>query len=109
MNQLIATVGRGDMRMQDLASSLSAVTPVAAAAHISFAQVGGAIATMTAQGMSARQATPGPGAHDPVPDSPDQRPATEMQALGLNANTVSKNLGTHGAGRDPERVHATPS
>ncbi|HET9081343.1 MAG TPA: phage tail tape measure protein [Trebonia sp.] len=57
MRQLIATVGSGDMRMQDLAGAMSAVTPVAAAAHVSFAQVGAAIATMTSQGMSAQQAT----------------------------------------------------
>ena len=96
MNQMIETVSRGDMRMQDLASSLSAVTPVAAAAHISFAQVGGAIATMTAQGMSARQATQDLAHTIRSLASPTNVQAVEMKALGLNANTVAKNLGTTG-------------
>lgn len=96
MNQLIATTGAGDMRMQDLASSLHSVTAVAAAAHIPFAQVGAAIATMTAQGMSANQATLDLGHVMGSLQNPTNVMSTEMRALGLNANTVSKNLGKTG-------------
>lgn len=96
MNQLIQAVGSGDMRMQDLASSLSTVTPVAAAAGISFAQVGGAVATMTAQGMTARQATQDLANTIRNLKSPNNVASTEMRALGLNANDVSKNLGKTG-------------
>ncbi len=96
MNQLITTVGSGDMRMQDLASSLSNVTPVAAAAHISFAQVGGAIATMTSQGMSARQATQNLAHTIRSLTSPTNVQAVEMKAMGLSANEVAKNVGKTG-------------
>lgn len=96
MNQLIETVGTGDMRMQDLASSLASVTPVAAAAHVSFAQVGGAIATMTAQGMTAQRATQNLAHFIRSMQAPTSVQSTEMKALGLNANNLSKNLGTTG-------------
>lgn len=96
MNQLVETVGSGDMRMQDLASSLSAVTPVAAAAHLSFAQVGGAIATMTAQGMSAQQTTQDLAHFIRSMQAPTLVSSNEMKALGLNANSLSENLGKTG-------------
>lgn len=96
MNQLIAAVGAGDMRMQDLASSLGNVAPLAAAAHIQFAEVGGAIATMTAQNMSAQQATQDLANTIRALQNPNNVAITEMQALGLNANDVAKNLGQRG-------------
>jgi TP901 family phage tail tape measure protein len=96
MNALIATVGAGDMRMQDLASSLGNVAPLAAAAGISFDQVGGAIATMTAQNMSAQQASQDL-ANTIRSLSNVQGPARdEMQAMGVDANDVSQNLGKRG-------------
>ena len=96
MNQLIATVGAGDMRMQDLASSLSAVAPLAAAAGISFAQVGGAIATMTSQGMSARQASQDLANAIRSLKSPNNVAIKEMQAMGLSSQDVSQHLGQRG-------------
>ncbi len=96
MSELVATVGSGDMRMQDLASSLHSVTAVAASAHIPFAEVGAAIATMTAQGMSAEQATLDLGHVMGSLQNPTNVQSTEMKALGLNANALSKNLGAAG-------------
>jgi TP901 family phage tail tape measure protein len=96
MNQLITTVGQGDMRMQDLAGSLSAVTPLAAALHIQFAQVGGAIATMTAQGMSADQASQDLANSIRALSNPSQVAVDEMNQMGINAQTVQKNLGKEG-------------
>lgn len=96
MNELIATVGAGDMRMQDLASSLGNVAPLAAAAHLSFAQVGGAIATMTAQNMSAQQATQDLANTIRALQSPNNVAIQEMQQLGLNSNDVAQNLGKRG-------------
>ena len=96
MNQLIATVGAGDMRMEDLASSMSSVTASAAAAHISFAQVAGAIATMTAQGMSANQATQDLNHTIGAMSNPNQVQIKEMQAMGLSSNQVSQDLGKQG-------------
>jgi phage-related protein len=96
MNEMIATTGAGDMRMEDLASSLSAVTPVAAAAHISFAQVGGAIATMTAQGMTAQQATQDLAHSISSLQNPNSVQVKEMQALGINVNDLSTKMGARG-------------
>jgi TP901 family phage tail tape measure protein len=96
MNQLIATVGAGDMRMQDLASSLSAVTPLAAAAGISFSQVGGAIATMTSQGMSAQQATQDLANTIRSLSNPNSVAVNEMAQLGLSSNQVASSLGKKG-------------
>lgn len=96
MNQIIATVGAGDMRMQDLASSISAVLPVAAAAKLTFAQVGGAIATMTSQGMSADQASQDLANTIRALQAPTASQIKEMQSLGLNSNQVQMDLGKQG-------------
>jgi TP901 family phage tail tape measure protein len=96
MNQLIATVSRGDMRMQDLASSLSSVAPLAAAAHIQFSQVGGAIATMTAQGMTAQQATQDLSNTIRNLSNPNNVAIAEMNQLGISSNDVAQHLGQRG-------------
>jgi Phage-related minor tail protein len=95
-NQLIATVASGKMHMQDLATSLSSVLPVAASAKISFAQVGGALATMTMQGMTARRASTNLANTIRALLSPSAAASSEMKTLGLNANEVSTHLGKEG-------------
>jgi TP901 family phage tail tape measure protein len=96
MEQLIATTGSGDMRLQDLASSLSTVAPLAAKAGISFAQVGGAIATMTSQGMSARQATVDLAHTITSLENPTTVQTNEMAQLGLSSQKVASQLGSKG-------------
>ena len=95
-NQMIAAVSAGKMNFQDFAGSLSAVLPVANAAHLSFAQVGGAVATMTAQGMSAQQATQDLANTIRALQNPNQVAINEMQQLGLDSNQVSQQLGKKG-------------
>lgn len=95
-NQLVATVSAGKMHMQDLAGSLSNVVPLASSAGISFAQVGGAIATMTGHGMSADQATQDLANTIRSLQAPNSVAVQEMQALGLNSNQVSQQLGQKG-------------
>ena len=96
MEEMIATVGSGDMRMQDLASSLSSVAPLAASSGIAFNQVGAAIATMTAQGMTAQRSTNDLNNVIRNIVKPSAVASNEMRALGLNANQVSKNVGKQG-------------
>lgn len=96
MNQLIATTASGDMKMQDLAASLGNVTPVAAAAGISFDQVGGAIATMTSQNMSAQQATQDLSFLIRGLQNPTEVATKEMAAMGLNSTQVAQDLGKKG-------------
>ncbi len=95
-NEMVATVAAGKMHMNDLAQSLSAVLPTAAAAGISYAQVGGAIATMTSQGMSAQQATQDLANTIRSLQNPNQTAISEMQQLGLNSQDVAKNIGKNG-------------
>ena len=95
-DQLVATVASGKMHMQDLASSISAVLPVAASAGISFSQVGGALATMTAQGVSAHRAAQNLATTIRSLLSPNATAADEMRDLGLSANDVSTHLGQRG-------------
>lgn len=95
-DEMVAAVGAGKMTMQDLASSLSAVLPIAASARISFAQVGGAVATMTAQGMSARQA-----AQDLANSirgllNPSGVAVNEMNQFGISSVDVANKLGERG-------------
>lgn len=96
MNQLIATTAAGDMKMEDLASSLGNVAPVAAAAKVSFAEVGGAIATMTAQNMSAQQATEDIAFLIRGLQNPSEVATKQMAAMGLSSNQVAQDLGTKG-------------
>lgn len=56
MATLNATVGAGNMRMQDLATSLGNVLPQATTAGLSLKDVGAAMATMTDNGMPAADA-----------------------------------------------------
>lgn len=106
MNQLIATTGAGDMKMQDLASSLGNVAPVAATAKIRFAEVGGAIATMTAQNMSADQATQDLRHTIVSLENPNAVQRKEMAALGLSASDLQQNLGKRGLSGTLEIVAA---
>jgi hypothetical protein len=96
MNALITTVGQGDMRMQDLATSLGGVAPAAAKAGISFNDLGAAIATMTAQNMTAHRATMELNHTIGALENPTSKQADEMQAMGLSAIDLSQNLGKRG-------------
>lgn len=95
-DEMVTAVGRGKMTMQDLASSISTVLPVAAKAHISLAQVTGAIATMTSQGMSAQQASLDLRHAIMSLQNPTSVQSQEMGQLGLNSIDVAKNIGKQG-------------
>jgi TP901 family phage tail tape measure protein len=92
-NQMVTTVGQGKMTMQDLAQSLSAVLPIAASYKISFAQVGGALATMTAMGMSAKQGTQDLAATIRSLGNPTSVATNEMSEFGIKSTQVSQMLG----------------
>lgn len=96
MDQMIAVVQNGKTTTEALAGSLSAVLPVASSAKLGFDQIGGALATMTGQGMSAQQASQDLAHTISSLQSPNAVAVKEMQAMGLNANEVSKNLGQKG-------------
>lgn len=96
MNQMVATVSRGKMTMQELAGALSNVLPIAAANKISYAQVAGALATMTSMGVSARNGT------DELSNTirnlarPTSIATNEMSQFGISSTDVSNKLGERG-------------
>lgn len=96
MDQMIATVAAGKMHMQDLASSLSTVLPIAAANKIAYSQIGGALATMTSQGVSAQQGTQNLASTIRALANPNNVAIATMQQFGLTANQVSQELSTKG-------------
>lgn len=96
MNEMVAIVSNGKTTTEALASSLSAVLPTAKAAGLSFDQVGGAMATMTGEGVSAQQAAQDLAFTIRSLQSPSSVAVKEMNALGLSSNDISKNLGTRG-------------
>jgi hypothetical protein len=96
MSQLVAAVGRGKMTMDDLASSLHSVLPNAAAIGISFAQTTAAIATMTAQGISAQQATQNLNHAILSLANPTAQETKAMAAFGLSSTDVAQHLGQRG-------------
>ena len=95
-NELVETTASGKMHMEDLARAMGQVLPIAASAGISFAQVGGAMATMTMQGMTARRASMNLANLIRGLVAPGAAASAEMKVLGLNANSLSRNVGKAG-------------
>jgi hypothetical protein len=91
-SQMIAAVSLGKTNLQDLASSLSAVSPKAAELGISFAQVGAAMAAMTLHGTSAQQAAQNLGHLLSSLESPTNTMTAEMGQLGLKSSDLAKEL-----------------
>ncbi|HTR16957.1 MAG TPA: phage tail tape measure protein, partial [Acetobacteraceae bacterium] len=96
MNQIITMVSRGKMTMAGAVSALPQMLPAAAAAHLSFGQAGGALATMTAMGMSPDQAAQNIRHTIGVLQNPSNIQRNELGLLGINAVSLSKNLGKEG-------------
>jgi hypothetical protein len=95
-NELVAASGLAKTTMSEYAASLSTVLPVASAAGISFAEVGGAVATMTQHGTSAAEATQELANTIRSLQAPNQVASKMMQQLGLSTVDVSANLGKRG-------------
>jgi TP901 family phage tail tape measure protein len=96
MNQMIAVVSRGKTTTEALAGALSTVLPEAAQAKISFGQVGGAMATMTAQGVSAQESANLLSNAITSLENPNSVAVNEMQQLGVQSTQVQKDLGKQG-------------
>ncbi len=95
-NELVIGAGKAKTTMQEYAASLSTVVPIASAAGISFAQIGGAIATLTQHGTSAQEATQELAFTIRSLQAPNNVASKAMQQLGLNVTDVQKNLGARG-------------
>ncbi|MFF0409053.1 phage tail tape measure protein [Kitasatospora sp. NPDC004745] len=95
-NQMVAAVGSGKTTFGEFAGSLSTVLPIASAAGVSFDQVGGAIATLTNHGTSAREATQELAFSIRALQAPNNVAVQEMQRLGLSSIDISTKLGDRG-------------
>ena len=93
-NALVAVTARGKTHLQDLATSMARVLPTAAALGVSMGQVGGALATMTGEGTSARLAAMGLNATLLAMAAPSSKASKAMGDLGLSSKTVADTL-TH--------------
>lgn len=96
MNAMIATVGAGDMKMEAFGSSLGNVAAIGASAKLSFAQVAGAVSTMTAQNVSAQRATQDLAHTIGSLGNPTAVQTKEMTAMGVDSLKLSSNLGKNG-------------
>ncbi|WBP89542.1 phage tail tape measure protein [Kitasatospora cathayae] len=95
-NQMVAAVGAGKMTFSEFSSSLATVLPIASAAHLGFDQIGGAIATLTNHGTSAREATQELAFSIRSLQAPNNVAVQEMQRLGLSSVDISTKLGERG-------------
>jgi TP901 family phage tail tape measure protein len=95
-NQMVAAVGAGKMTFSEFSSSLATVLPIASSAHVGFDQVGGAIATLTNHGTSAREATQELAFSIRSLQAPNNVAVAEMQRLGLSSIDISTKLGERG-------------
>jgi len=96
MNQMVVAAGESKTSMENFAGSLSTVMPLASSAGISFAQVGGAIATLTSHGTSADQATQDLAFTIRSLQAPNNVATLAMTQLGLNSQDVASRLGKRG-------------
>lgn len=96
MSQMVAAVGQGKMTMNDLAGALHSVLPNATALGISFPQVAGALATMTAQGVSADQGAQNLNHTIVKLAAPTAAMSAQMASYGLNAADLARKLGKNG-------------
>ncbi|MCX5239838.1 phage tail tape measure protein [Streptomyces prunicolor] len=96
MNGMKTAAGEGKMTMEEFASSLSTVLPIASANKISFGEVGGALATLTQHGTSAREGTQELASTIRQLAAPNNVAIQEMQRLGLSSTDVSTHLGKRG-------------
>lgn len=96
MNQMITAVSLGKTNLQEYSVALAQVLPVAAAAGLSFGEVGGALSTMTAKGMTAQQAAQDLAFSIRSLQGPNGQAVKEMEQLGLSATQVQQSLGKNG-------------
>ncbi|MDQ0241159.1 phage tail tape measure protein [Arthrobacter bambusae] len=95
-NMLVAASGAAKTTMQDFAGSMSAIVPIASTAKISFAEVGGAIATMTQHGQTAQQSSQNLANLVMSLIRPNNLASAAMSQLGIDTTDLAQHLGDRG-------------
>jgi len=96
MNALTATVASGKTTLQNLATAMGNVLPIASSLGISFPQVGGALAVMTNAGMSAQRASMNLANAIRSLAAPSGIAQKSMIAVGLSAQQLKDTLSHQG-------------
>ncbi|MDQ0275742.1 phage-related protein [Arthrobacter silviterrae] len=95
-NSMVTASGLAKTTMQDFAGSMASIIPIGSSMGLSFAQLGGAIATMTQHGESAQQSTQNLANLVQNLSKPSSIASSAMNQLGINVTDLTKNLGTRG-------------
>ena len=91
-NDLVTTVGNGQTTMQDLSTSLSSILPTASAVGVGLADTTAAIATLTAGGTPAAQATTYLRQTMLALEAPSSGASKALKGVGLTTEEVSKEM-----------------
>lgn len=95
-SQMVEAVSFGKTSFDEFSGSMHNILPLASAMHLSFADVSGVLAEMTAHGMSADQASQNMADAMRHLIGPTGAQTKEFQALGINADMVREKMGTVG-------------
>jgi len=96
-NLLNTTVGMGDMKMQQLAEAIgTGILPKAAAAGLSFEDVGSALATLTDNVTPANEAATRLGMTFSMMSAPTDKAKAAYEAIGMTSNQLANDM--HGPG-----------
>jgi TP901 family phage tail tape measure protein len=95
-SKLVAATSAGKTTFEELSGAMSAVLPVASAAHVSLDDILGDMAAMTVHGMSAQQSAQNLTDVIRHMQSPTAVQSKELALLGMNAQDLAGNLGTKG-------------
>lgn len=96
MAVLNATVGAGNMRMQDLAQALGNVLPQATTAGLSLTDVGAAMATMTDNGMPAADAATRLHMAISLMEAPTKAAQKALESVGVTQFQLADDMRTKG-------------
>jgi|SRR5579859_1795442 len=96
MNTMTQTVADGKLKLNDLATSLGYVLPIASELHVSLPQVTAALATMTNAGMSSFHASQNLAFSLRALSSPSSVAVTQLKDIGLTAQQLKDALSTQG-------------
>lgn len=92
VNDLVATVGAGQVHMQDLALAMANVEPIAAKAGVSLTDISAAMATMTAKTIPAADAATYLRQTIMSIENPTKKASDEMKSLGLKSSDVAAEM-----------------
>lgn len=95
-SKLVAATSAGKTTFEELAGSMSAVLPVASAAHVSLDDILGSLASMTVHGMSAQQAAQNLTDVIRHMQAPTQVQSKELALLGINAQDLAAKMASSG-------------